>query len=227
MSRPLLVLRPEPGASATAARADALGFDVCLAPLFRVASVAWTPPEAERFDALMLTSANAVRHAGAALDRYRALPLYAVGQATADAAAAAGFDPVLIGSADAQALLAEAAANGVRRLLHLCGQDHRDASHPDVQIDRCIVYAADGVALLPEAAREALLSGAIALLHSPRAAALFARLVDDAGLHRRSVRLVALSPAVARAARGGWAVVGTAPEPHDDALLAVAARMCE
>src|SRR3546814_7342675 len=86
----VLVTRPEPGASATARRLAALGHDVMTAPLFFVHSVEWTPP-GEQFDALMLTSANAVRLAGPLPDRWLALPCYAVGNGTAHAAASYGF----------------------------------------------------------------------------------------------------------------------------------------
>ena len=59
--RRLLVLRPEPGASATAGRARTLGLDPVLMPLFEIEPIAWTAPDPAGFDALLLTSANAVR----------------------------------------------------------------------------------------------------------------------------------------------------------------------
>src|SRR3546814_17582882 len=82
----VLVTRPEPGASTTARRLAALGHDVMTAPLFFVHSVDWTP-HGEQFDALKLTSANAVRLAGPLPDRWMALPCYAVGNAPAHTAA--------------------------------------------------------------------------------------------------------------------------------------------
>jgi uroporphyrinogen-III synthase len=65
------------------------------------------------------------------------------------------------------------------------------------------------------------------LLHSPRAAALFAELADAAGVSRATVRIAAISPAVLAAAGAGWAAGIAASSPDDDALLAAAARMCE
>ena len=64
MSRPLAVLRPEPGNGATAARIEELGFRAIRLPLFAVRALAWTMPDAADHDALLLTSANAVRFGG-------------------------------------------------------------------------------------------------------------------------------------------------------------------
>lgn len=220
MSR-LLVLRPEPGASATAARAAALGLGCVVAPLFATRAVDWAPPDPHGFDAVMMTSANAARLGGPALARFTALPLYAVGTATAVAAREAGFMRVATGDADAAALIAQAACNGVRRLLHLAGRDHRAVEQAGARIERRIVYASEAVEALPPAAREALSAGAVALLHSARAAALFARLAPP------RARIACLSPAVAAAAGGGWGAVAIAPAPSDDALLAAAAGVCD
>ena len=81
----LAVLRPEPGARATVERARAMGLDAFAMPLFKVEAVAWDVPDPNEFDALLLTSANAVRHGGAGLRRVLDSPVHAVGEATADA----------------------------------------------------------------------------------------------------------------------------------------------
>ena len=222
---PLLVLRPEPGAAATISRAAALGLATVAAPLFTVAPVAWEPPDPAAHDALMLTSANALRHGGEALARYHGLPAYAVGAATGAAAAAAGFTDVRIGEGDAAALLARMAAEGIRRPLHLAGREHRAVAGGGLTLTRRIVYAADPVAGLPAAAHDAIPGGAVALVHSPRAAALFARLVEAP--MRARVALAAISAAAAAEAGEGWREIGIAPQPDDAALLAVAARLCE
>ena len=86
--RRVIVLRPEPGASETVARARELGLDAVAIPLFEVEAVEWTAPEAGGFDGLLLTSANAIRHGGDQLQSLRGLPVYAVGKATSEAARA-------------------------------------------------------------------------------------------------------------------------------------------
>ena len=219
----VLILRPRPGADATAARAAALGLDATVAPLFTVAALPWDAPAPGDHDALMLTSANAARLGGAQLAAFHALPVFAVGEATAVAAREAGFDDVRAGDADAVALLDRIAAAGFRHVLHLSGREYRDAGHPALTIDRVAVYAADPMAELPTQAMAALADGAVALLHSPRAAARFAALAGD----RAAIRIAAISPVAAAAAGDGWACVAVADRPDDAALLAAAARLCD
>lgn len=222
--KPLLVLRPEPGAAATLARAVAAGWQPIAAPLFVVAPLAWDAPEPAAHDGLMLTSAQAVRHAGPGLAAYRALPVYAVGEATAVAAMEAGFADVRTGSSDAALLVTMMVRDGVTRPLHLAGREHRVLDAAPIAISRRIVYAADPVAELPAAARAALDRNAVALLHSPRAGALFANLLAKAGIDPVTVRAAAISAA---AGAGPWGATEIAEAPDDSALLAAAARLCE
>lgn len=223
----LLVLRPDPGAGLTAQRARAAGFDPIVAPLFTVGPVAWDAPDPAGYDAVLLTSANAARHGGTALARYAALPVRAVGPATADAARAAGFTSIAAGDGDGAAAIAQAAADGHRRLIHLAGREHKPLVHPGLLVERRIVYAADPAAALPDTARRALADGAIALLHSPRAAALFRTLAEAAGLAAADIAIAAISPAALAAAGGGWRAAAAADRPDDAALLAAAARLCD
>jgi uroporphyrinogen-III synthase len=221
---PLLVLRPEPGAAATAARAIAAGWHVIAAPLFTIAAEPWDAPGAGEHDALMLTSAQAVRHAGPALDLYRALPVYAVGEATGVAAMEAGFADIRMGDADAALLVTMMVRDGIKHPLHLAGREHRILDAAPIPIARRIVYAADPVTELPAAARAAIDAHAVALIHSQRAAAVFAELLAKAGIDPGTVRIAAISGA---AGAGAWGVVKIAEAPNDVALLAAAARLCE
>lgn len=214
----LLVLRPQPGADETAARARALGLEPVVAPLFSVRPLAWTPPDPAGFDAVMLTSASAARMAADRLAPFRALPCYAVGEATAAAAAEAGFADVRVGPEDGKALLLMMAEDGVRNAFHACGEDHLALGHPDVAITRVPVYAAEAATGLPVPAE-----GMLALLHSPRAAALFATLAGD----RSRTRIAAISARTALAAGEGWRSVSVAARPRDQALLELAAELCQ
>jgi uroporphyrinogen-III synthase len=220
--KPLIVLRPEPGASATVAKARALGLDARSHPLFAIHPVAWDPPAADAFDALLVTSANAMRHGGGALSRYVHLPLLAVGAATGAAARKAGFRAVSEGADDGAALLAMAAAAGYRHLLHLAGRDHRALQTTDIVVERRIVY--DAVEQPPGTGLVAMLAApCVALVHSPRAAKAFARLVSD----RSHIAIVAISAAAAAAAESGWADVVVADAPDDARMLALAAPLCQ
>jgi uroporphyrinogen-III synthase len=197
-----------------------------VSPLFEVAPVAWQAPGASDFAALLLTSANAPRHAGAQLQALTGLRCYCVGDATEAEARRAGLTDLRVGAGDGNELLRMVASDGVQRVLHLCGRDHARLEHPQIEIIRIPVYAAAAVERLPLEAREALSEGAVVLLHSSRAARLFGALVDQSGLSRPSIRLVAISEAAAEAAGSGWASISIAPAPRDQPLLEVAAKLC-
>jgi uroporphyrinogen-III synthase len=212
----LLVLRPEPGASATARRAHARGLETRCVPLFEVEPLEWTAPAAANFDGVLLTSVNAVRHGGEKLNNYRGLEAFAVGEATADAARDAGFVVAATGSADVERLLAS--IDPGLKLLHLGGEDRREPTEATQSITTVPVYRARALPA-PDLGD---IREAVALIHSPRAGRRFAELVDD----RSAVAIVAISDAAAEAAGVGWAAVEAAQEPTDEALLALAARLC-
>lgn len=213
MTRGALVLRPEPGNADTATRLEAAGIDVLRQPLFAIAPVAWQAPDPAGFDALLLTSANAARHAGAGLAALAGLPVLAVGAATAAAAQAAGLKVDMTGDRDAAALVAAARARGYDRLLHLAGRDRAAVAG----VDAITVYRSEALPVAPGAIR--CWSGRVALLHSVRAARRFASLADRDILG--SIAIAALSPAIARAAGAGWASVAVAARPTDAALVAL------
>ena len=190
-----------------------------LSPLFRIVPVDWQAPAAADYDALFLTSANAPRHAGPQLEQFRHLRCYAVGEATAAAASAAKLHDVRTGDSDGKALLDMAVDQGAQRLLHLCGRDHIPLDHPALTIERRIVYVAEPLPALPPVP-----PGAVALLHSPRAAAHFAEL---AGRDRSNIRIAAISAAAAAQAGKGWSEVRVADAPRDEALLELAAGLCK
>lgn len=221
-----MIVRPQPGADETAARAAGLGLEALVAPIFDVRPIAWEPPPADRFDALLLTSANAARQAGPALGHYRDLPCYCVGEATAAAARETGLSQLRTGFHAGEAVVAMAAADRVTKLLHLAGREHLPLEHPAIRIERRMVYASDPLDL-SDAARSALAHGAIVLLHSPRAARHLAALVDRHDLPRQATSLLAISAAAARAAGAGWRAVQVARCPRDGALLALAAQLCQ
>jgi uroporphyrinogen-III synthase len=220
--RRLVILRPEPGASASLARARALGLDAMTMPLFGVHPLDWTPPDSNDFDAVLATSANAFAHGGAGLDEFRDLPLYAVGAATAEAARDAGFNDVVVGSGNVDELLSSLPPNV--RLIHPCGRDRRDLGSARQTILSVPVYAAEA---LPMPQDFATVANAVVAVHSPRAGARLAELADGAGIDRSSVRIAAISEAAAATSGIGWAEVASAAQPNDAALLELAARLCE
>ena len=214
--RRVLVLRPEPGASATLRRARELGVDAISVPLFEVGPVAWTAPDPMQFDGLLLTSANAIRHGGNQLERLRSLKVYAVGEATAEAARQAGLAVTFIGTSDVSSLLASIETD--LKLLHLCGADRREPEEPRQEITPLAVYRSREIGS-PHLANA---DGSIALIHSPRAGRRFAELVSE----RSGITIAAISAAASESVGSGWKEVAVAAQPSDDALLALAARLC-
>lgn len=211
----LLVLRPEPGNGVTVERAKAMGLNPVACPLFITRPVAWTAPDPHGFDALLLTSANALRHGAEELQRLVSLPALAVGPVTAEAARSIGLNVTMTGSEDVASLLD--AVPGTKRLLHLTGADHR---RPETRhaIEPVIVYAS-----LPLDTATIPSGQCVALVHSPRAGARLAALAPDRGM----VAIAAISHRAAAACGLGWAATAIASEPNDSALLAVAARLCQ
>lgn len=218
--RRLFLLRPEPRASATAERAERIGLVTVRASLFAIAPLEWSAPDLAGFDGLLLTSANAVRFGGGKLELMRGLPAHAVGEATAAAARAAGLTIATIGRGGVEALLAEIAPE--TRLLHLCGEHRIAASASKHGIAAIPIYRAEA---LPRPAALDGVAGNVAAVHSPRAGARLAELV--AASERSKIRIAAISEAAADASGTGWQQVEAAQSTDDDALLALAARLCK
>ncbi len=224
MSR-VFVLRPEPGLSATMERGRALGLAMEAMPLSHAEPVDWAVPDGA-FDGVLLGSANGLRFAGEGLAALSGLPVYAVGEATADAARARGFAVAKVGSGGLQALVDTLPNESPLRLLRLAGAEHLPIHPPaHVTIATATTYAIvhrpldeDDVARLA--------AGGVVLLHSGAAASHFAAECKRAGIDRRVLALAALAPRIARSASDGWKSVRVAANPEDAALLSLAADMC-
>lgn len=218
MSRPVAILRPEPGASLSVSRAEELGIDPILKiPLFKVRPANWTAPDPDRFDAILMTSANAARQGGDELEALRTLPVHAVGQSTAAAARAAGLMVDLVGSGGIDELLELVPPDS--RLLHLAGAHRRAPSNVSQTIVPLTVYTS---VARKEPAGFDTVRGAVVCLHSPRAGRRFAELVDERDMDRGTIHVVALSDEVAAAISEGWEAVDVAAAPNDRELLGLA-----
>jgi len=225
----LIVTRPAEDAAPLAARLRARGHDAVIAPMLEI------EPAAEEVDvrgvqALAFTSAQAPRLATASWPRH--LPVFAVGDATAAAARAAGFAHVDSAAGDVAALARLIAARcdpASGAILHLSGEPAAgdltgNLAARGFAARRQVVYRTRAAATMPPAAAAALRAGAadgVAFL-SPRAARSFVTLARKAALADmlRQVTAFVLSPAVADAAEPGlWRQVVIAPRPDLDAVL--------
>jgi uroporphyrinogen-III synthase len=177
------ITRAQPGADATAERVRALGHEAVVAPLLAVRTLPDVTVDLSGVAALAFTSANGVR-AFADVCGERGLKVFAVGAATAQAARAAGFRSVLSADGDVEAL-----AEGIAvRKGELKGAVlHPGAAEPagdlagslekhGVHARRLILYETAPVALTGEAA-EAAVRCDVALIHSPRAAQVMAKVL--------------------------------------------------
>lgn len=218
------ITRAEPGASATAGRVRALGFDPLAAPLLSVEALD-TPLDLDGVGAIAFTSTNAVQ-AFAARSDWRAVPVFTVGDATARAARKAGFAEVVSADGDMIALirlLAEAKPEGV--VLHPCGR--RLAGDLLGGLKRAgltgrdlTLYDTPAAPALPQTVQAALAAHEVAavLLHSPRAAEILAAL--GPGYDYAETLALGFSPACLGPIRPlGFADLIQAKRPREDALL--------
>ncbi len=216
--RRVWITRVEPGASRTAARLTALGFEPVVAPLLMIRTLG-PVIDLTGVAALAFTSANGVT-AFAALNAVRDKPVFAVGDATAEAARLAGFRDVRSASGDARALARLIAEAEFRGAVLSPG-----AAEPAADLAASLAGVVEVRAL---AVYEAVETGVPApagfdavLVHSPRAAralAMHARISGGGALDDRLA--VAISPAAAEPLEDlGLREIRIADTPTDTALI--------
>ncbi|MRL68800.1 uroporphyrinogen-III synthase [Brevundimonas sp. SPF441] len=214
------ITRAEPGAARTAARLRDMGFEPIVAPLLSLETLTPPVPDLASFAALAFTSINGVA-AFAALTPRRDRPVFAVGDATAQAAHDAGFADVRSASGDLRDL-ARLIASAIASPAVLVPQAETPAGDftaaltaagaRNVAIHSLTVYRA-----IETSAAEPSLFDAV-LIHSPRAGKALAKRGHDALAH--SV-LACISPAAAAplVALGLTPVV--AKSPDETSLLTI------
>lgn len=224
----VLVTRPEPGATATAARLSAAGWQPVVAPLLSVRPVRTALPPARRVQAVVAASGNAV----ALPEQYRALPLLAVGNATAGRGRSAGFVTVHSADGDAPALASLAArlldpAAGALLLATGRGQGTvlaRALRQGGFTVHRRAVYAAAAARRLPPNAVQAVADGLhAALFFSTETARAFARLLPA---HQRRCLERTDAAVIGQGAADAlrhlpWRTLRVAVRPTQDEVLAL------
>lgn len=230
MSR-VLVTRPDPGATRTARRLEALCFEPVLLPLCetRALPVARDSVPADAV-AVAVTSANALRHAPSGLiERLAGLPCHAVGARTAAHARKIGFYSVREGPGDAAGLADQIAREvGSATLAYLCGKVRMPDFERRLELTGTRVVAVetyDTVALAPDEAivRQQLGGQPVdaVLIYSAMAAAALGELMamqPEAERLMRSARCLCLSERI-ESALGGSLCAEVASAPTEDALF--------
>jgi len=221
----IVAIRPEPGLSATLAAGRELGLPIEGWPLFEIGPVAWQLPDPDEIDALLIGSANALRHAGPEIGAFRGKPVHAVGLATAQFAQEEGFTVASVGERGLQGVL-DALAGRDLGLLRLAGAERITlAIPPAIQVTERIVYESAALPM-PDGLVARLAKGAVVLMHSAAAARHFVNEVSRLSLAREGIDLAALGPRIIEAAGEGWGSAAFAASPNDKALLALAKDMC-
>lgn len=229
MSRKVFAIRPQPGLAATIAAARTLGLDIFGEPLFEIQPIPWSPPDPGGVDALLIGSANAIRHGGQQLDRLRNTPVHAVGQTTAAIAHEAGFAVEQTGEGGLQSLIDAqlSAAGAPLRYLRLSGSENVSLKVPaGMQIEERIVYRAAPLTISSEFEKH-LRFGGVVMLHSAAAARHFTDECARLGVPTEKLLLAALGPRISAPIEGNWANLRHANTPNDAALLALVKDMCQ
>jgi uroporphyrinogen-III synthase len=223
----ILITRPEPGASQTAARLTALGLCPILAPVLAITARDVRVPC--QVAATLLTSRNAITACPPSLHDH---PVFAVGTATAAQATEAGFRRVFNADGDAVALAALVTdmlspADGSLFLPTAQGQGAdltRALRQNGFHVIRRVAYQAAGVAVLPDSAAAHLRQGdlAAAMFFSGETSRHFVRLLRAAALADaiRDVEAVSISERAAVPLRSlPWRRISVAAKPNQDAML--------
>lgn len=233
----VLVTRPEPGASETAKRLEALGFEPVVLPLTETQAIpvdlATLPPA---FDAVAVTSANAIRHAPleliARLSRRRC---FAVGERTAEAARASGLADLVTGNGNAEGLarLMKDVLPPGTRLVYLCGRVRRPEfeaalAGSGISVTPVEVYDTVDRAPAPDVAMR--LTGArldAALVYSVKSADVLACMVARPELVQtfEDTRYFCLSPRIASALKGiPPSRIHVSTQPSEESLFVTLGR---
>ncbi len=227
----IVVTRPLADSERTAAALRARGHDVLVAPLLHVEPVA--AGFGGGWGGIIITSANAPGAiAGhAARDKLIKLPLYAVGQRSADAARQAGFSNVTSAGGDVRdlvRLIAARRADAAAPLLYLAGEDRAadliaELVAHGIAAEMAVVYRA-ATAPFPPALTAALKAGEVdAVLHfSKRSADSYLAGARQAGIlvQALAVRHLCLAGSIAEPLSGATSIA-VAKRPDETALIAL------
>ena len=229
----VLVTRPIQDAEPLIARLGELGVEASAEPLISIVIKEGAKPKLSGVQGILATSANGIR-AFAALEQTRELPVYAVGDATAQAAVEAGFERVESAGGDVDALAELVAARvepAAGALLHVAGTKlsgnlGETLEEKGFTYLRSVLYEAIAATGMTSGTAGAIREGRFdgVLFFSPRTAEHFVILARKARLVRACSGLSAfcLSHAVAEQVGAiSWRDVYVAEHPDQESLLAL------
>lgn len=209
----VLITRPKADAQDLKQRIEALGCTVSIAPLIEIEYLPIAADALVNAVGIIATSRNALAalENSEAVGIARKLPLYAVGNATAQVARQLGFENVITGAGTAADLVPHIVAHNRLKsgaLIHLAGDhlafDLKSAlSKENIQLQQITVYRSIAAPSLPSKVVEGLASGAIdaVILMSPRTAQTWCELITKMPrpVNTAGLTYICLSEAVANA----------------------------
>jgi uroporphyrinogen-III synthase len=227
----ILVTRPQEDVAEISQKLEAMGHSVIAAPLLKIEFYDGPEISLDGVQAILATSANGVR-AIARRTPHRDVPLLAVGPQTEAEARAAGFTHIKNANGDGAAL-ARATTQWAKpeggALLHAAGVEAPKLLAAALEksgftVRREVLYEAQAVQRIPEAAANALGNGALdaVMQFSSRSARTFADCVTREGLAAPCEKLIALC--ISEAAAAGlsplhFREIRIAKAPNQQALL--------
>ena len=223
----VLLTRPEPLASTSAERLQEAGYEVINEPCQEVIAI---EAMLQVSDGYIVTSQSGVEYGLKQVEDKLAV-IFAVGEKTALAAEALGFEVIFAAEGDADSLIEVILSRWLPehgRLVHLSGKE--------ISTDICSVLTAIGytaeravvydAAIRPKPSKttlDAIKDGKIdvALFYSARAVTIFNGWIEDAGLEGSlgAIEALVMSERIADRLGKTWKKVKIASESHEDALL--------
>ncbi len=229
----LLVTRPAPANIETARLLQKAGVNVELLPLLEFKALDFELPAPEKLAAIAVTSANAL-HAlkqNDALENFLSLPLFAVGQKTADMAKNLGFANVRTANGNLLSLVDLIKASRLKGALfypaarQLSGDLGSMLYLNEVTVKTITVYEMAALKKLSHSQKTMLGDGSIdaALFYSRRTAQTFLSLCGLYELNTRHLPVLCLSPNVADIfQKAGFRQIHLSSAPNQQAMIALA-----
>lgn len=231
----MLITRPEPDAEATRERLAALDIAAEIAPVMTRQTLQANLPPAAGFAAIALTSTNALRALEDmdALEKFRSVPAFAVGDRTAHEARQHGFANVSAAEGTLESLatlIALARPAGpvfYPAGKHLSGDLARALAPQGLMVVTTPVYEMVAETALPDGIRTDLADGGFGavLCYSRRTAEIFCALVAEiiAPEARRHLPIICLSENVAQPLlEHRFSRVLLADHPSEEAMMTLA-----
>lgn len=223
----VLLTRPEPQATLTSNKLTDAGFTVFSEPCQMVKAVTSELQPAEGY---IITSQNAIEYGLKHIVDKEAV-IFTVGEKTAEAAEALGFNVIFAADGDAESLIEVILSRWLPdhgRLLHLSGAEISTdvsglLSAIGYKAERAVVYTASKLSAPSSTTRDAIKNDEInaVLFYSARAATIFNEWIEQAGLESslKAIDAIVLSKRIAERLEGAWKCIKIAENKHEDELI--------